>query len=210
MRVSVGWLWLPLLALSLAVSAVVLGPLVGVELCLALLVHETGHYLVARLAGLARSGPLVVGPLGGLVLVAPATHRRAQRAEAAIIAAGPLMGVAAGWGAYAVFAAAGDPRFAVFAVISLWLNALNLLPVGGLDGGRLAALAGLPRPFGLALGAGAALVQPLALAVILPALAIGSAKPRAVPVGEARAVRRIATCGWLLAACLLLALECVL
>ena len=93
---------------------------------LAVLLHETGHLLAARVCGipLRRAG----GGLFGLRLFFDFSRASFIR-EAAVHLAGPGAGILS---AVLVRAAAGPGPFSA---VSLGLAAVNLLPVTGLDGG---------------------------------------------------------------------------
>ncbi len=108
----------------------------------AILLHEAGHIVAARLCGVRLRG-LRLDLFGArLGLVGTMSYRR----ELAVAAAGPLVNVvsaavmisacAAGTGTVSAYLASGE-RGGVFALCSLSLAAVNLLPVRSLDGGRI-------------------------------------------------------------------------
>lgn len=129
-------------AASLGASSALLGSRGGLLLTAAIAVHEVGHYAAAHRVGAAKSGPVVLAPIGGLVVVDDAVLESDPRREIAVIAAGPLAGALLTWSALAVFEASGSAWALGLAWLSAILNVVNLVPVGWLDGGRLAALAG--------------------------------------------------------------------
>lgn len=101
---------------------------------LSIYVHEIGHVAALRRLGIAASAPMFVPGLGAFVRMKqyPATVRE----DARVGLAGPIWGLAAAlacWGAGA--ALASDLLLAV-AQTGAWINLLNLIPLGPLDGGR--------------------------------------------------------------------------
>ncbi|MCP9491667.1 MAG: hypothetical protein MSC31_17610 [Solirubrobacteraceae bacterium MAG38_C4-C5] len=151
-----------------------------------------GHYALARVGGVAVSSPIVVVPLGGYVVVDGARLDRNPRAEASVVTAGPLAGALA---AVSVAWASNSTWSETFVHVSLWVNVLNLLPVGALDGGRLARLAGLHPAVGWAVGAPAALWNPWLLTAMIPAALLGDRHAAHIAERERHAVRRIALGG---------------
>ncbi len=109
----------------------------------AIVLHELGHILAARLCGV-RLGGLRVNLFGArLGLCGMISYRH----ELLVAAAGPLVNLVSaailltpvlrdGEAALAAYVADGGTA-AVFAVASLGLAAINLLPVRSLDGGRI-------------------------------------------------------------------------
>ncbi|MFZ0342909.1 MAG: site-2 protease family protein [Gaiellaceae bacterium] len=107
----------------------------GLGIALLILVHEVGHIIEARRQGVPVSLPTFIPFLGAFV-----TTRQAGLApwrSALIALAGPFVG---GLGAAAVWAAgsAHDTTWlVVLANLGFLLNAVNLLPIGILDGGSV-------------------------------------------------------------------------
>lgn len=108
----------------------------------ALLLHEWAHAAAALLAG-ARPAHVVVHGLGGAVHVGGVPSHQ----QGAVAAAGPVMTLtvaAVAWLAARAASIAGRQDAASlatdFALLHLVLGAFNLLPLGELDGGRLASL----------------------------------------------------------------------
>jgi Zn-dependent protease len=107
----------------------------GLGIALLILVHEVGHIIEARRQGVPVSLPTFIPFLGAFV-----TTRQAGLApwrSALIALAGPFVG---GLGAAAVWAAgsAQDTTWlVVLANLGFLLNAVNLLPIGILDGGSV-------------------------------------------------------------------------
>jgi len=106
---------------------------------LGVLVHELGHALAARAAGLAPS--ITLHGFGGTTSWAP-TRPVGPWTQIGITAAGPALGITVGASAWAAleWGAAGPAVFVLRDV--MWVNlgwgVLNLLPVLPLDGGQIA------------------------------------------------------------------------
>lgn len=95
----------------------------------ALLLHELGHALAARLAGV-RVGGVVLHLFGGLTLLDPRTLKGMR--EVAAGAGGPLVNLACG-----LLALLPEEGLARFGQMNLLFGGLNLLPAWPLDGGRI-------------------------------------------------------------------------
>lgn len=116
-----------------------------IVLTASLLVHEFGHALVA--AKYRLEPRVVLWALGGLTFHQPAPD---TKADAAVIVAGPLAGLAFGaviWGLAQALQSA-DPLFfykhpllgegyTLAIYINIWWSLINLLPIFPLDGGQL-------------------------------------------------------------------------
>jgi membrane-associated protease RseP (regulator of RpoE activity) len=178
--------------------------------CLLVLAHEIGHWTVARVGGISVGGPMVIFPLGGVAFAMPWRRVRHERAHAAVIAAGPLSGALFGTLAAGYWLLTHNPDALWFARASATFNLLQLTPVGVLDGGRLARLAGLPTIL-CVLACIPAIVGNwwLALAIAPALLADRVIKPPDER-HERVAVRQIALGGGLLAAAWLLTLQIAL
>jgi Zn-dependent protease len=120
-----------------------------------LLVHEMGHYVVIRAKGLPAGLPIFIPLVGAFV-----TMRRAPqsvRGEAEIALAGPIAGTVGGVICLLAYWQTGLPVLLPLAYFSFYINLLNLIPVGPLDGARVtAAISKWIWPLGLlgvALGA---------------------------------------------------------
>jgi Zn-dependent protease len=106
----------------------------AVGFVLLILIHEIGHVLEAKRQGLHVTAPTFIPFFGAYVL-----HERATSAyRGALIAlAGPLvggLGAAACWG---LGAHLDSDLFRALAYVGFFLNLINLLPIGFLDGGRV-------------------------------------------------------------------------
>lgn len=197
------------IAATLPICALIFGWPISVLLAAVVLAHELGHFAAGRIGGVVLFAPVLVLPLGGFVLMDADKLKSNPRAEATVIAAGPVAG---GLTALAVTVLCDGPWTAAFVQVSIWLNLVNLLPVGALDGGRLARLVGLPRTVGWVIGAPAAVWNPLlltAIVAIVPAAALGDRQPARVAARDKSAVRTISGTGVLVAFGLLAAAHIV-
>jgi Zn-dependent protease len=105
----------------------------AVGFVLLILVHEVGHYVEAKRQGLSPSLPVFVPFLGAYVAIRDAPFDPWRNALVSL--AGPIAG---GLGALGVFVAgeALDSRFLLaLAYVGFFLNLINLIPIGFLDGG---------------------------------------------------------------------------
>ena len=127
----------------LLASFVLLGLTVGREtewlvVLPAALLHETGHYLAARLCGVRVSG-LRLGLLGArMELDGLLSYGR----EFWIALGGPLVNAVCAlgvWGMVRCGLLHATKAWTLFAYASVGLGGLNLLPVGTMDGGRMLA-----------------------------------------------------------------------
>jgi Zn-dependent protease len=109
----------------------------GVGLAVLILIHEIGHVLEARRQGLKVSWPMFIPFLGAYVTIQRAGLTPLR--SGLISLAGPLVGSLGAAACWAAGAINGSNKLEVLANIGFLLNAFNLLPVGFLDGGHIAA-----------------------------------------------------------------------
>jgi Zn-dependent protease len=107
-------------------------------LVLMIFIHEMGHGLAMRRAGVEAGWPVFIPFFGAMIAMkGRPTH---PRVEADIAYAGPV----AGTGAALVCAGVGlflhSPFFLALAYTGFFLNLFNLTPLGFLDGGRIARI----------------------------------------------------------------------
>jgi Zn-dependent protease len=124
------------------VSYIVAGGLTAVALLVGVLLHELGHAIVARRAGLEVEG-ITLSWMGGVTKIAGDSPTPLR--ELTVAGIGPLVSlvlggallagreVAIGWGAGRLFVFA----LTWLAVINIALAAFNLIPAAPLDGGRI-------------------------------------------------------------------------
>lgn len=95
--------------------------------------HEMGHYLEATREGLHPSLPVFIPFLGAYV-----KHTRGNPWQTVRVAiAGPILGGIAALGCYLVARAQDSPLMYALAYFGFFLNLINLLPFGILDGGAV-------------------------------------------------------------------------
>jgi Zn-dependent protease len=129
----------------------------GAGIVLLILVHESGHVVVARVIGLPVTLPIMIPFLGAFVSMRQQPRTVAQESVMAI--GGPILGsIAAGLcylGYLAMPATSTGQLLRALAYFGFLINLFNLVPVTPLDGGRVLSL--LSKWFnvaGLAIAAG--------------------------------------------------------
>ena len=116
------------------------GPAFAIGIVVLILIHELGHFIVARWMGLPARLPIFIGPLGAVTNLRRAP---ADAGKAGIIAlAGPALGTVAALLCF-LLAGAASPGYARYLLLALayfgcFLNLINLIPVGFLDGAKVA------------------------------------------------------------------------
>ena len=120
-----------------------------------ILVHEIGHAAVMHYRGVPFS-PMVFVPFMGAVIATKKLPRDAWE-DALIAFGGPVLG-SLGAGAVGLAGHATDSQLLIaLADFGLMINLFNLLPLGSMDGGRIAgALSPYMSVAGVAMGAGLA------------------------------------------------------
>ncbi|HEX3629831.1 MAG TPA: site-2 protease family protein [Candidatus Dormibacteraeota bacterium] len=134
----------------------------GVGIVLLILIHESGHVVVARLMGMPVTLPILIPFLGAFVSMKQQPRTVAQESVMAI--GGPILGsVAAGLcyvGYLAMPTSSTGQLLRALAYFGFLINLFNLVPVTPLDGGRVLSL--LSKWFnvaGLAIAAGLLLYE---------------------------------------------------
>jgi Zn-dependent protease len=102
---------------------------------LLLLVHETGHLIVARKFGLKVGAPVFIPFMGAFIALKEAP--RNAWIEACVGIGGPLLGSLGALVCNALGEFFSAPVFIALAWFGYFLNLFNLTPVGMLDGGRI-------------------------------------------------------------------------
>ena len=103
-------------------------------LVVSIYVHEMGHVVALRRAGIAASAPMFVPGLGAFVRL---RHPPATAHDDAVVGlAGPWAGLAIALAAYALGAIVEIPILLAIAKVGAQINLFNLLPIWQLDGGR--------------------------------------------------------------------------
>jgi len=98
-----------------------------------ILVHEMGHFVEAKREGLKPSWPVFIPFLGAYVKFTRGNPWQTAR----VALAGPILGGLAGLAFYAAGEARHSDLLEALGYFGFFLNLLNLLPVGILDGGAI-------------------------------------------------------------------------
>lgn len=104
---------------------------------LLLFVHECGHLVAAKRLGLNVGAPVFIPFMGAFIALKEAP--RNAWIEAQIGIGGPMLGAAGAALCYCLYPITGQPIFSAIAYFGFLLNLFNLMPVGPLDGGRIAS-----------------------------------------------------------------------
>jgi Zn-dependent protease len=103
-------------------------------LVLSIYVHEMGHVFALSRLGIRATAPMFIPGVGAMVRLKQ--YPADPREDARIGLAGPLWGLGAAVGAFAVFLISSGLYWGAIARVGAWINLFNLLPVWQLDGGR--------------------------------------------------------------------------
>src|SRR5438067_12166402 len=168
-------LWFTVLSTGVTalIYAQLFGWAFGVGIVLLILVHESGHVVVARIIGLPVTLPVMIPFLGAFVSMKQQPRTVAQESIMAI--GGPVLGSIAAGLCYLIYLAAPGSAtgqlLRALAYFGLLINLFNLVPVTPLDGGRVLSL--LSKCFnvaGLAVTAGLLLFEISAGNTVSPVL----------------------------------------
>jgi len=114
----------------------------GVGIVLLILIHESGHVVVARIMGLPVTLPVMIPFLGAFVSMKQQPRTVAQESIMAI--GGPVLGSIAAGLCYAGYLSMPDSStgqlLRVLAYFGFLINLFNLIPLTPLDGGRVTSL----------------------------------------------------------------------
>jgi Zn-dependent protease len=102
---------------------------------LLLLIHETGHLLVAKIFGLKVGAPVFIPFMGAFIALKEAPRNAWM--EACVGIGGPMLGSFGALICNALGEMFAAPIFIALAWFGYFLNLFNLTPVGMLDGGRI-------------------------------------------------------------------------
>ena len=114
----------------------------GVGIVLLILIHESGHVVVARIMGLPVTLPVMIPFLGAFVSMKQQPRSVAQESIMAI--GGPVLGSIAAGLCYVGYLAMPDSStgqlLRALAYFGFLINLFNLIPLTPLDGGRVTSL----------------------------------------------------------------------
>ncbi len=103
---------------------------------LLIFVHECGHLVVARRFGLKVGAPVFIPFMGAFIALKDAPHN--AWVESCVGIGGPFFGAAGALLCEAGYLVTGEPLLRALAYSGFFLNLFNLVPIGFLDGGRIA------------------------------------------------------------------------
>ena len=103
-------------------------------LVVSIYIHEMGHVNMLRQLGIAAGAPLFIPGVGAMVMLKE--HVTDPVADARIGLAGPVWGMSAALGAWAIYFATGADVWKAIGELTAFLNLFNLIPVWQLDGAR--------------------------------------------------------------------------
>jgi Zn-dependent protease len=121
--------------ITIGVYAMVWGWKFAVGFVLLLMLHESGHLIVAKKFGLKVSAPMFIPFVGAFILLKEAPRNAWM--EACVGIGGPMFGSLAALLCHAAGIYFGVPLLIALAWSGYFLNLFNLAPVGMLDGGRI-------------------------------------------------------------------------
>ena len=124
------------MGLSILLYALSRGWAFGIGFVLLILVHELGHGWAMKAAGIRASWPVFIPFFGAFISMKDQPSH--PTIEARVAYAGPLAGTGGALVCAAVGLAAGSPFFLALAHVVFFLNLFNLVPLGFLDGARIA------------------------------------------------------------------------
>ena len=108
----------------------------AVGFVLLIFVHECGHLIVARRFGLNVGAPVFIPFMGAFIALKEAP--RDAWVESCVRIGGPLLGTLGAGVCGGLFVLTQQPLFLALAYTGFMLNLFNLMPIGFLDGGRIA------------------------------------------------------------------------
>lgn len=106
----------------------------GLGITLAILFHEMGHYIAARMRGLKVDLPVFLPGLGAYVRWY--SMGISLDTLSGIALAGPFAGLLTAIACGGIAGVAKSPLFSALAHVGAWINLINLVPVLGLDGAQ--------------------------------------------------------------------------
>jgi Zn-dependent protease len=154
---------------SFGAYALFFGPWAAAGIVVMIFVHEMGHVVEIRRQGMKASAPIFIPFFGAAIF--QRQHASTPIHQAQIGIAGPLAGTIGATAAFVGYAVMHSPILLVWAYFGFFVNLLNLIPFGMLDGGWILAPASKWfQVAGLAVLAGLlffAPVSPLLIIIIL-------------------------------------------
>lgn len=174
------------MALSLGVYWTAWGWRFALGLVVSIYIHEIGHVAALARYGIRATAPTFIPGLGAFVRLKQ--HPSTTSQDARVGLAGPVWGLMAALGAYAVSAAAASARWAAIARVGAWINLFNLIPIWQLDGSRGFRALSRPQRWIVVLVAGGMyyLTREGLLILLLLLAALRSVEPKAPVDGDSK------------------------
>jgi Zn-dependent protease len=119
---------------SLGVYWTAFGWKFAIGLVVSIYIHEMGHVAALTRYGISAKAPMFIPGIGAVVRLKQRIPD--VRQDAIVGLAGPVWGMGAAICSYGIFLISGWPAFAAIGRVGAWINLLNLMPIGPLDGGR--------------------------------------------------------------------------
>ena len=159
------------MAASVALYAMRGGWAFGLGLVLMIFIHEMGHGLAMRRAGIGAGWPVFIPFFGAMIAMKGRPSH--PRVEADIAFAGPVAGTAAALVCAGLGLALRSPFFLGLAYVGFFLNLFNMTPLGFLDGGRIArVLSRKASIFGAIVMGALCLMSPSPQLILIAAMAV--------------------------------------
>jgi len=126
------------LVISFWAYAVFFGPAFAAGLVVMILIHEMGHVIEIRRQGMKASAPLFIPFFGAAIF--QRQHATDALRQAQIGIAGPIAGTVGATVAFVLYSTMHQPELLVWAYLGFFINLINLIPLGMLDGGWILAV----------------------------------------------------------------------
>lgn len=138
---------------------------------LMIFIHEMGHALALKRAGVEAGWPVFIPFFGAMISMKGQPSHPCVEADVAY--AGPVAGTAAALGCAGLGLALHSPFFLSLAYTGFFLNLFNLTPIGFLDGGRVArVLSRKASIFGAVVMAGLCWLSPSPQLILIAVMAV--------------------------------------
>jgi Zn-dependent protease len=161
------------LMLSFGGYALFFGPWFAAALVVMILVHEMGHVFEIRRQGMKATAPIFIPFMGAAIF--QKSHPTTAYKQGLIGIAGPVLGTVGAAVAAVLYMATGWAPLLLAAWVGFYINLLNLIPVGMLDGGWiLGAVSKWAYVAGMAILAGLVIflhvVSPILILIVIVSL----------------------------------------